>query len=1044
MKEKLICLVSLFFLGLQFTFAQEKTVTGTVKDEGGMPLPGVTVTVKGTTRGVATDFDGHYSIKVKDGDILHFLGIGLKSVDKTITAGVSSVDVVMVEEAEELSEVVVTAMGITRGEKSLGYATQKVEGDMLSKSGQQNAVNALSGNVAGVQVTAPSSMGGSTRVVIRGVGSVTGDNRPLIVIDGIPMDNSNYNSSSTGGRDYGDASADINPDDIESVTVLKGGPATALYGSRGGNGVIVYTTKSGKNGKTSVDIKSGLTFESAYIAPILQNSYGGGLSNTFETATINGRTYNIADYATDESWGPKFNGQMYLPWYAFDPEFPNDYMKEVPWQASQNDVDSFFRTGVTSSNSVSIVRSIQQTNLRLSASHSKTEGIVPNSNLTRSTLAFNFGSKLSEKFKIDGGLNYVLTKGFNRQDQGYNDNSVAQKFYQWGQRQLDFAKLRSNYKLPTTGEQRSWNRSSWDDPTPLYSDNPYWIIYENTSEDKRHRFFGNIGLTYNFTDNLYAVANAYGDVYTFQVKEQVAVGSQAQSSFKNTLRNRSDFNYEARLHYDPKLGADFSLNSFLGVSRREARYSLVQGETVGGLFKPNFYNLANSVEVPKATNSGSWRRTNSVFGMVSLGYKEMLFLEGTGRQDWFSTVSKPVFYPSVTGTFLFSSVVKPEWLSFGKIRLGWAQVGNDTNPYRLETYPTVNSAFLGDPYYLNPNTQNNPNLLPELKTTKEIGLELKLFNSRVGFDFTYYDTKTQDLILPLTVDPATGYAYKYINAGSMQNKGIELVVNVMPIKTENFTWNVTWNFAKNDNKLIELHPQMSIYQLGAAPFLATLNAVEGQKYGQIYGKDFVYHENGQPIVGANGRYLVSSENVSLGSILPDYNMGLRNSFSYKGFDLSILFDFQKGGKYFSTTHMWGMYTGMLAETAMPTTNGDTIRETGIVLPGVFADGTPNNVSISAARWAADHYNRVDAQNVFDATYLKLRDVSLSYNIPIKENKHIKGLVFSLYGRNLWTTGLDYKGIDPEQTSYGSGNVQGLESGSLPSTRTYGMSVQIKL
>ncbi|MFK8270957.1 SusC/RagA family TonB-linked outer membrane protein [Capnocytophaga stomatis] len=1043
MKEKLIWTVSLFFLALQFAFAQDKTITGTVKDVSGVPLPGVTVMVKGSARGVSTDFDGNYSIKAKNGDILHFLGIGLKSVDKAVSASTSKIDVTMEEEAEQLEEVVVTAMGVSRDEKSLGYATQKVEGDRLSKAGQQNAISALSGNVAGVQVTASSSMGGSTRITIRGVGSVTGDNRPLIVVDGIPMNNSNYNNernlgSDLGGRDYGDASADINPDDIESVTVLKGGPATALYGSRGGNGVIVYTTKSGKRGKTSVDVKSGITFESTYIAPILQNKYGGGSSTSFPEVEINGRKYSIAQYRVDESWGPKFENQLYLPWYAFDKEnFPDDYLKEVPWKASENDVDSFFRTGITTSNSVAVTRSVQATNLRLSASTSKTDGIVPNSHLKKSTLSFNFNSKLSEKFKVDGGLNYVLTNGFNRQDQGYNDNSVSQKFYQWGQRQLDMKKLR-DYKL-STGEQRTWNRTAWDDPTPKYSDNPYWIAYENTSEDKRHRFFGNVGLTYSIADNLYAVGNVYGDVYSFRVEEQVAVGSQAESYFKDIVRNSSDFNYEARLHFDPKMGDNFSLNSFVGVSRREARYNYVNGETVGGLLKPNYYNLANSIETPKATNYESWRRTNSVYGMVSLGFKEMLFVEATGRNDWFSTVSKPVFYPSVTGTFIFSSVIKPEWLSFGKVRLGWAQVGNDTGPYRLETYPTVSNPFLGSPRYANPNTANNPNLLPEVKTTQEVGLELKLFKNRVGLDVTYYDTRTKDLILPLTTDPSTGYAYKYINAGSMQNQGIEVSLSATPVKTDNFSWDVTWNFAKNNNKLLELHPQMKVYQLSSFFSSTILNAVEGEPYGQLYTTNYRFHEGtGQPIVGSNGLY-AKGKVESLGSVIPDYNMGLNNAFRYKNFDLSVLFDFQKGGKYFSTNHMFGMYSGMLKETA----EGD-IREQGIVLSGVTADGQPNTIAAKATDWAASHYSGVRAQSVFDATYLKLRNVSLSYTVNLPKNKHVKELVFSAYGRNLWTTGLDYKGIDPEQASYGSGNVQGIETGSLPSTRTYGMSVQIKL
>ncbi|MCO4303018.1 SusC/RagA family TonB-linked outer membrane protein [Riemerella anatipestifer] len=940
----------------------------------------------------------------------------------------------------EIEGVVMTALGIKREKKAIGYAAQEVKGDVISSANQQNALSALSGNVAGVQVTAPSSMGGSSRILVRGAGSVTGDNRPLIVVDGVPLDNGNYNSSNAqrgaGGRDYGDATADINPDDIESVTVLKGGPAAALYGNRGGNGVILYTTKSAKRGRTELNFKTGISVEKIYLYPNLQKLYGGGSSDTFEKVNINGVDYNIADYATDESWGPRYDANlMYLPWYAFDPEFKSDYLKLVPWVSPKHDVDSFFKTGVTYSNSFSVSKSFSDTNVRLSYSNNKTEGIVPNSELKKNNLSFNFNSKLSDDLKVDGGLNYVLTEGYNRPEQGYSGNSVGQKFFQWGQRQLDMSKLR-DYKL-ANGTQRSWNRSSWDNARPEYSDNPYWIINENISTDKRHRFFGNVGLTYNITDKLYFVGKAYGDMYTLRVTDRVAVGSKEEPFFSDIQRTLSDYTYEGRLHFDTKFASDFSLNSFIGASRRNARYNSVSGTTVGGLVQANYYSLANSVEVPRANNYESWRRTNSVFGLVSLGFKDMLFVEATGRNDWFSTTKAPVFYPSITGSFVFSSLFKSSWLSYGKIRAGWAKAGNDTDPYRLETYADVRTTFQGSPRYSNPNTFNDPNLKPEVKVTKEVGIEMRLLKNRIGFDVTLYDAITDDLITPLAVDPATGFAYKFINGGRMQNKGIEASVTVTPIKSSNFSWDITWNFAKNNNKLLSLYEDVKNYQITTAPFRAKLYAVVGETFGQIWGTDYTYDANGNKIIRADGLYKESNIK-SLGSVIPDYNMGFRNNFRYKNFNLSFLVDIQKGGKYFSTSHMWGMYSGMLEESAA---NG--IRENGIVLKGVLEDGSVNTKNVTAETYAKAFYNTVDAQNVFDASYIKLRDVTLSYDLPKNVIGPFKGVTVGAFARNLFAWGLDWKGMDPEMASYGSGNVQGIEGGSLPSTRTYGVNLQVK-
>lgn len=1038
MKSKIKWLyVCLFALLLQVGYAQEKTISGVVSEDG-MTLPGVTVVIKGTQQGTQTDLDGKYAIKAKQGDVLSFSFIGLKEVKHTVGAA-TTFNVTMIPDGLELEEVVVTALGIKRDKRKLGYSSQEVKGDELSSAGQTNAVNALSGNIAGLQVTSPSTMGGSNRIVLRGVKSVVGNNQPLIVIDGVPLDNSNFSDSGmqrgAGGRDYGDASADINPDDIESVTVLKGGPASALYGNRGGNGVIIYTTKSAKNGRTDIEVNTGVTFESVNVMPKLQNQYGGGSSTAWSKQVIGGREYNIAEYDVDESWGPKFDGTMYLPWNAYDPEFANDYMKEVAWQKSANDVRSFFNTGISRNNSVAIGKSFKDSNIRMSFSNNKVDGIVPNSNLDRTNFTVNASTQLTEKLKAETNINYVYTKGFNRPEVGYGDNSVAQKFFQWGQRQLDFDKLK-DYKL-ANGDQRSWNRTAWDNGTPAYSDNPYWVINENTATDIRNRTFGNVKLTYTFNDHLYAVGTVYADRYSFNIEERVAMGSQAQSSYALTKRNVSEYNYEGRVHYDNDFGR-FGLNAFVGVNRSEKRRDLLRGETVGGLVLPGLYNLANSVENAQALNTSVHARTNSVFGSASINYDEFLFLEGTVRTDWFSTVKKAVTYPSVTGSVIFSQFLTDlDWLSFGKVRVGWAQVGNDTDSYRTNDYFDMLGPFNGHPTYGNSNTANNPNLVPEMMTTKEIGLEASFFKNRIGFEVSLYQINTADLITRVQQDASFGYAYKWMNAGDMQNKGIEATLNLAPVRNENFSWDISMNFSKNKNELTRLADGVESVEITRAPFNVTLQGQIGQAYGQIFGKDYVYDDNGNKLIDSNGLY-VASDVKALGSYLPDYNMGIRNSFRYKSFSFGALIDIQKGGKYYSTTHMFGMYSGMLEESAA---NG--IRETGIILDGVKEDGTRNDQVVSALDWAKAHQTTVDAQNIFDADYIKLREVTIGYDLPTKWIGPFKGVTVSLYGRNLFTWGLDWKGMDPEVASYGSGNIQAIEGASLPSTRTYGMNVKLK-
>lgn len=942
---------------------------------------------------------------------------------------------------QEIEGVVITALGIKREKKALGYASQEIKGDVISDAGQTNAVSALSGNVAGLQVTAPSTMGGSTRITMRGISSITGENRPLIIIDGIPLDNSNINDSNTqrggGGRDFGDASFDINPDDIESVTVLKGGPAAALYGSRAGNGAILYTTKSAKKGRTEIQFNTGVSFESIYIRPKLQNLYGGGSQFTLPTQTINGVTYNIAEYETDASWGPRYDQNlMYLPWYAFDPEFSADYMKPVSWVAPDKDVDSFFNTGVTYTNNLAVSKSFGDTNVRISYTNTNIAGIVPTSSIKKDNFSVNLNSKLSDKLKAEAVVNYARIEGFNRPEVGYGDNSVAQKFYQFGQRNLDFNKLK-DYKLTSDGSQRTWNRTGWNDRTPRYSDNPYWTIYENTSADARDRFFGTAGLTYTFDKHFYIVGKVYGDTYTQTMSTQVAVGSQGISNYTIEKRNVSEFNYEGRAHYNNNFG-DFTLNSFAGFIIRNNKTNWLRGATVGGLVIPNLYNLNNGLANSLATNRAFQEGVNSVFGSVSLGYKDMLFVETTGRNDWFSTLNDDQFYPSVTGSFVFSKILKADWLSFGKIRAGWSSIATGASAYSRLNYADINFPFDGAPRYSNPDVLNDRNIRPERKEVTEFGVEASFFKNRLSIDVSYYDTNSRNLILALPVDPATGFLFKRVNAGQMNNKGIEAMVNITPIRTTNFSWDVTWNFARNRNRLVNLYADLQNYVLTNAPFRAQLVAQVGNAYGTILGTDYVYDANGNKVVDENGFYK-ASDIKSLGSILPDYNMGFRNTVKYKSLSLSFLIDIQQGGSYFSTTNMFGMYSGMLEETAL---GGN--REAGVILAGVKEDGSVNDILLDAQTWGSTYYNTVDAQNVFDSSYIKLRDITIGYDLPKSLiGNALQGIRISAFARNLFAWNLANKGIDPENTSYGSGNIQGIEGGSLPSTRTYGVNVNFK-
>jgi TonB-linked SusC/RagA family outer membrane protein len=904
------------------------------------------------------------------------------------------------------------------------------------------------------------------------------------VVDGVPIDNSDYNSANTargaGGYDYGNMAQFINPEDIDNISVLKGPTAAALYGARAANGAIVITSKKGRAQKgVGVKINSGVGFEQVYILPKYQNLYGGGFEvddedggvNGFAQQTINGQTYSVVDYGTDESWGPRYAGQQVLHWNSFDPWDTKNYLVPREWKAPANDVRDFFKTGISWNNNVELSGGNENSSFRLSYTNYDLDGYMPNSSLKRNTFFVNGSSKLGQRLTAFGTVNYINNKAKGRPSTGYDDNNIMQKFNQWGQRQLDMQDL-SFYKNPD-GSQRTWNRTAWNDPTPVYSDNPYWTRYENYQSDETNRVFGNVGFGLDILDWLKFETKLMTDYYTTREMERVAIGSQALSSYQEALREFNENNYQFLLLANKDFSDLFSISATLGANRMDQRYNRNSGITKGGLLIPNFYSLNNSA-APAATGDYSRRkRINSVFGSANFGFRDMVFLDLTLRNDWYSTLSagsNSFLYPSVGTSFVFSEVGPMKdmtWLSLGKLRASWAQVGNDVSftnelqPYNGPYFvPARDSDFF--PYnfgpnalYSLPNIRYAPNLRPESTQSFEVGTALNFFANRLGIDVTYYSNATTDQILPVEVSGSTGYRYVRVNAGKMTNQGWEVMLTGTPVRLENgFQWDIAINWARNRNRLESLAPGVESFTLANAPFAVSLNAKVGEAYGSIFGTDFVYDQNGNKVVGSNGRYL-ASDVKTIGNVMPDWRGGISNTFRYKGFDLNTLIDIRQGGQFFSTTYMFGTYSGILEHTA-----ANNKREEGVVIDAMVAaydesgrviynpDGTAqtagrNERSISAFRHSIDHYSGPNAQNVFDASYIKLREVRFGYSLPAKWTGPVKNARISAFGRNLAIWGsktTDF--VDPENTT-SSGNVQGLEGGALPSLRTYGINLNFE-
>ncbi|NCT09150.1 MAG: SusC/RagA family TonB-linked outer membrane protein [Flavobacteriia bacterium] len=1077
-------LTLLLALVVQISFAQEKTVSGTVSDASGV-LPGVSVLVKGTTSGTETDFNGKYSIKTKVGDVLSFSYVGYKSVDKKVS-NANTIDVVMQEDAGILDEVVITALGIKRDKKSLGYSTQEVKGDKVSGIKSQNFVNSLSGKVAGLDIKSSGNLGGSTNVVIRGNNSIAGNNQALFVVDGVPVDNGNSNSSGQqtgrGGYDYGNAASDINPDDIESINVLKGAAATALYGSRASNGVIMITTKKGTSKRgIGVTINSSITSGTADKSTLVkyQNKYGAGYGPYYDSADgyfnlfdVNGDgTLDLTTpFTEDASYGAAFNPNLLVyQWNSIYPQL-STYQQATPWLSHRegNDPNFVWGTSITAVNSFSLDGGNDTSAFRLGVTNLNQEGNLPNSLLKRNTISFNGSHNLSDKFKASSSFNFIKTSGKGRNGTGYDSNNVMQQFRQWFQMNVDLKEQRDAYFA--TGDNITWNPNGPDDLSPIYSDNPYWTFYENYETDTRSRFFGNLALDYEINDWLNTTGKFSFDTYSELQEERTNVGSANVSSYSRFNNNVAEYNWDFMLNFNKNLTDKLNLEGNIGVNiRRNVRNSIF-ASTNGGLNLRSLYSLSNSVNPINApTEYDSTSMVDGEYIRASLGYDNFAFVEGSYRTDRSSTLPKAnnrYGYFSISGSLIFSQLIKGDWLNFGKLRANYAEVGSDTNPYRVFNTFGIGTPFNGNGIASNPNAQANLNLLPERQESYEIGLEMSMFDRRVGVDISYYNTQSINQITSIPLSTATGYTSAVLNAGTIENKGWEVQLNLTPLKSENFQWDITTNWAKNESLVVELLNGIKNLQIAALQGGISINATPGQPYGTIRGSDFIYAANGGRIVNQTGSasrigtyQRTSDSNQVIGDINPDWKAGVFNTFRYKNFSLGFLIDIQKGGNVFSLDTWYGYATGMYDWSAQNNELGNPIRDVvtgtpgnygadsgGLIVDGVAPDGTKNEVRANFDIYANPYgYARApNALHVYDAGYIKLREASITYNLDketIKKTPFTSASI-SIIGRNLWIINKSTPYSDPE-AGLSSGNIQGYQSGAYPSIREVGASVKLQ-
>lgn len=1024
-----------FFVLIAFNLlAQTVRISGTVtSSDGNMPLQGVSIVVVGSAAGTVTDSEGKYDFIISSlAKQLRFSYVGFQAQEVAI-AGRSVIDVVLDIQPIGVKEVTVTALGIMRAEKATGYAIQSVSSEDISKVRETNIVNSLQGKISGAIITNSSgAVGASSRIVLRGANSLSADNQPLFIVDGIVLNNSNFGNTYTEGVNRGSGISDINPDDIESMTVLKGPNAAALYGSRAANGVVIIQTKSAnKERRFGVSFNSTTTVETPLRLPDFQNKYGQGTGGQFEfyDGAGNGLNDNV-----DESWGPQLDIGLLIP--QWNSPVINGVRQATPWVSYPNNVKDFFELGKTFTNNVAIETSGDDYSVRVSYTNSIQSGMVPNTDLKRNTFQINALVSPYRYLALNVSGNYTSTKSENMPAYGYTAQNVMQQFM-WFGRQVDIVDLKQ-YRN-SDGSLRNWNYN--------YHNNPYFTLYENLNGVDRDRLLGQAtatvklanwlsfktGIGVDYYTNYNTARSAFGDV-----ESPYGYYGESKRTFKEV---NADFLLQINKRISEKL--DFSLN--LGANRMD-QYQQTTSASAYELAVENVYTLENS-RVPLVTsNYKSLKRINSLFFNGQIAWKNALSFDFTGRNDWSSTLpedNNSFFYPSFNVSAILSDLfdIQSRTLSYAKIRAGWAQVGADTDPYQLFPVYSFDQGWNSStklPNIYIPNDYPNKNLKPQITQSYEVGADFRFFLNRVGINLTYYNQKTFDQIIRVPISATNGYTSIIVNAGEIDNKGVELTLTATPVKQRNgLEWNVTVNFAKNINEVHSLYNNIENYELGTYWDLKVL-AIPGKPFGALYGYDFARNENGE-IINVDGLPVQGDLKV-LGNYTPDWIGGISNEFRYKNLSFSFLINSRWGGNIYSMTTTWGRYSGVLKETLKG-------REGGIIGVGVkqATDGTwlPNDVVVSAEEYNKAAYNSSIAySSIFDATYVKLREVRLGFTFPTLGKTAIKDLTFAIVGSNLALLYAKVPHIDPE-TAFSNSNEQGLEFGQIPSARSVGFNIGFK-
>ena len=1058
--------------------AQVTTVRGIVTtEEDGEPVIGASVIVKGTSLGTVTDVNGRFELSGLPPSATRLLISYISLMAKEVAIA-PQVSVTLKSDTHLLDEVVVTALGISREKKALGYTAQEVKQDALVQGKDNNLLNSLSGKIAGVRITNTQGDVGSSRIVIRGETSIAGENQPLFIVDGIPVDNSQLNARSSG-RDFKNAIADLNPEDIKTLTVLKGPNAAALYGARAAHGAIVITTKGGDKRQKGIGITLHSSTQVSFVAtlPEFQNLFGQGAGGRF--SYVDGKGAGVND-GVDESWGPRLDIGLLIP--QFDSPLDADGNRvATPWVSHPNNVRDYFRMGISTNNGISVARGDDKYQFRVGYNYEKQVSIVPDAGTNKTNISLNTDYHLAKWIVVGATANYIvytapsLPGSATPSGSNVRSNSPMLQFL-WFGRQVDTNSLKADYT-------RNWNSS--------YYDNPFWSASYNTQSQERHRLIGDLHAEFRLTDGLNVRFRTSTDWYNDRRKSKVKWGSAGAGSpygsYAEDAYTVKENNTEVLATYIKQLKKNWGIDALLGFNVRNKQYEN-NYQAAPRLAVADLYTLTNSRDPLTSSNDFYRLRQYGLYGSIQLDYRRWAFLNITGRNDWSSTLpvdNNSYFYPSVTASVLLSEAFgwRSKAVNYLKIRGGWSQVGADANPYQLATVFTSETAFNGNPLQSSSTIGMNPNLKPEKTSSIEAGFEAAFWDNRLCLDFTYYKTDSRNQILKLATTAASGYTSQVRNAGHIRNRGYEIQLGAVPIQTsKGFRWNLDLNYGANSSKVVKLDDEglITSYRLYSSGI--QILASVGEAYGTLFGTSYVRDANGNVVVDANGLPKISTTNKTLGKFTPDWTGGISNTFSYRSLSLSFLIDASVGGSIFSNTNKTGKYTGVLANTLsgrdaehgglwyytaamgnnvrLPESpsysvssdglyyaqvNGQSTRvyQDGIMVEGVTESGSKNEEVVSAEKYYHRIYSIAEA-NVYDASYVKLREVALSYRLPRlwTQKLHLQEASVTLTGRNLWTIYKSVPNIDPE-SALTTGNAQGVEAYSLPTTRSFGVNLSVK-